>query len=174
MLEPFLGMIATFGFDWAPKGWVLCTGQLLPINQYQALFSLLGTQYGGNGTTNFALPDLRSRVPIGAGQGNGLPPYTQGTALGAERVTLNITNMSSHSHTIFAATETGDVALPTNAFPANTGDSDFGYNATPATTKAMNAAVTGTTGNGQPFNTMQPYLAVNYSIAVVGVFPSRN
>ena len=175
-MEPFLGMIALFGFDWAPKGWAQCNGQLLPISQNSALFSLLGTQYGGDGRMTFALPDLRGRAALSAGMGNGLSNYNQGQTIGTETTTLTIANLPSHAHAIAAASEPGDTASPQNAFMADTGAGDSEYKTAPsaASIKAMNAGMMSVTGGSQPFSIMQPYLAMNYCIALQGIFPSRN
>lgn len=176
MLDPFLGMIAIFGFNWAPRGWANCNGQLLAIAQNQALFALLGTQYGGNGTTTFALPDLRGRTPVGVGTGPGLRTYTQGETVGTSSVSISIGNMPAHNHPIMAASETGDSATPENAFWANTGSADREYKTAPSggTIVPMNSQMVGFSGGSQPFSIMQPYQTVNYCIALVGIFPSRS
>src|SRR5689334_21806331 len=121
MAEPFLGQICIFGFNFAPNGWAFCQGQLMPIAQNTALFSLLGTQYGGNGQTTFALPDLRGRVPLGFGQGPGLSPYTIGEQAGVEAVTLVQGQMPQHSHLVSANGNPGPEAGPINNFPAADG-----------------------------------------------------
>src|SRR3546814_1398233 len=118
-MEPFLGQIMMVGFNFAPRGWALCQGQLLPISQNQALFSLLGTTYGGDGRTTFALPDLRGRCAIGMGQGPGLANYTQGEMAGQENVTLISTQMPQHTHSLAASSTNGTVSDPTNAVIAN-------------------------------------------------------
>ena len=187
MANPFLAEIRLFAGNFPPKGWALCAGQLLPINQNQALFSLLGTSYGGNGQTNFALPDLRGRAPVGVGQGSGLQNYDIGQKTGAETATLAIAQMPSHTHTvgvgtlaIAAASTPGNQQSPENAVPAAEA---VGVTATYSTATpdiAMSpAALTGApavtaTGGGQPVSLMQPSLVVTYIIALVGIFPSRN
>lgn len=164
----YLGEIQMFAGNYAPKGWALCQGQLLPINQNQALFSLLGTTYGGNGTTTFALPDLRSRVPIHVSN-----EFNQGQVGGSENVTLTINNMPSHSHTVNAVNTTGNQNLPTGNLLADTLVLDPEYsNGTPNT--VMNSAMVGNSGGNQPMNNMQPYLVINYIICLQGIFPSRN
>lgn len=173
-MDPFLSMIVLFGCNFAPRGWAFCQGQLLPIAQNTALFSLLGTTYGGNGQTTFALPDLRGRVPIGFGQGPGLSSYALGQQGGAESVTLQITQMPAHTHAFMATAEAGDTADPTSAFPANTGALDKEYKQAPVNKVAMNTAAVETKGGSQPHINMQPYLAMNYCIALEGIFPSRN
>jgi microcystin-dependent protein len=173
MLEPFIAGIVIFAGNFAPRGWAFCNGQILSIAQNTALFSLIGTIYGGNGTTTFALPDLRGRIPIQPGQGPGLSNYTLGQMSGTETRTLLTTNMPAHSHTLNAVSEAGDASSPAGAFLANTGTLDKEYKAT-GTNVAMNTLAIGPTGGSQPFSIVQPYLCVNYIIALVGVFPSRN
>lgn len=170
MTEPFLGEIRMFGFNFAPVGWAQCNGQLLPINQNQALFALLGTQYGGNGTTNFALPDLRSRIALHEGQGPGLSNYVIGEVTGQETVTLQSTQLPAHSHTVQAGTD-ATTKDPTNAFP---GFASSGAAYTGTGGANMNAAMVGSTGGGQPFSVVQPLLVLNFCIALEGIFPSRN
>ena len=172
-MTPFLGMIVLFGFNFAPIGWAFCNGQLLPINQNQALFALLGTTYGGNGTVNFALPNLQGRVPIHFGQGAGLSSYLLGQAGGVESATLLINNMPAHNHTLNAVSDPGGTSVPAGAFHANTGALDPDYK-TSGTLVAMNTAAIANNGGNQPFSIIQPYLAGNYCIALQGVFPSRN
>ncbi|MBO9592056.1 MAG: phage tail protein [Niabella sp.] len=173
-MEPFLSMIVLFGCNFAPRGWAFCQGQILSIAQNTALFSLLGTTYGGNGQTTFALPDLRGRVPIGFGQGPGLSNYVLGQVGGTENVTLTINQIPAHTHALMATAEAGDTSDPTGAFPANTGALDKEYKQAPVNKIAMNAAAVETKGGSQPHTIMQPYLALNYCIALEGIFPSRN
>jgi microcystin-dependent protein len=167
MSTPFLGMIATFGFNFAPRGWAMCNGQILAIAQNTALFSLLGTTYGGNGQTTFALPDLRSRVPTHMGQGPGLSSYALGQTGGSESTTLTVNQMPAHTHTVEAAS-TFTSKNPSNRYPAGGG----AYGDTGDT--AMNTTVVGTTGGSQPHENLQPYLTLNTCIALQGIFPSRN
>lgn len=161
------------GFNFPPQGWALCNGQILSIAQNTALFSLLGTTYGGNGQTTFALPDLRSRVPIHPGQGAGLSSYTIGQLGGVESVTLLATQIPSHNHGVNCNTGGGTQASPASAYPAveSTGTS-LDYAA--ASNGAMNPAMIGNTGGSQPHTNIQPYLCVNFIIALQGIFPSRN
>jgi microcystin-dependent protein len=187
MADPFLAEIRLFAGNFAPKGWALCDGQLLPINQNQALFSILGTFYGGNGTTNFALPDLRGRVPVGVGQGPGLADYPLGQQTGTETATIAIGQMPPHTHAftpgslkIAAVSAPGNTQSPDNAFPAAEalGVTATYSTATPDITMAP-AALSGTPtvatiGGGQPVGIMQPYVVLTYIIALVGIFPSRN
>jgi microcystin-dependent protein len=176
MAEPFLGEIRIFGGNFAPNGWALCEGQLLSIAQNTALFSLLGTTYGGNGVNDFALPDLRGRVPVGFGQGPGLSSYAQGQTGGAENQTLTTQQMPAHSHAV-QATETPSTSDPKGAVPAHpliAATPASPYGAHPDGNTTMNSGMIGPTGGGQPVNVVQPYLAVNYIIALQGIYPSRN
>ena len=172
-VETFLGEIRMFAGNFAPTGWAFCQGQLLPIAQNQALFSLLGTTYGGDGRTSFALPDLRGRVPVGFGQGPGLSNREIGEKFGSELVTLNINQMPSHNHTVNAVTTEGNQNLPTNSLPANTKALDKEYSDANANT-TMKATMVNPTGGNQPFGVTQPSLGVNFIIALQGIYPSRN
>jgi len=171
--EPILGEIKMFAGNFAPTGWAFCQGQLLPIAQNTALFSLLGTTYGGNGTTTFALPDLRGRAPIGFGQGPGLSNKDLGQQFGTETVTLTTAQMPAHSHTVNAVTTEGNQNLPTNSLPANTKALDKEYSDAASNT-TMKSGMIGITGSSQPVNISQPSLGVNFIIALQGIFPSRN
>ncbi|WP_235856884.1 phage tail protein [Occultella glacieicola] len=168
-MEPFIGELRLFGFNYAPRGWALCDGSLMPINQNQALFSLLGTMYGGNGTSTFGLPDLRGRVPLGAGQTPGGSQYQQGQSGGTESVTLTVGQLPSHSHQVQGS------AQATGKSPANLvpGFSAAAAAYGPPDGTAMNATMVGMTGNGQPIPVVQPYQALVWCIAVEGIFPSR-
>jgi microcystin-dependent protein len=177
MSEPFIGEIIMFGGNFAPRGWAMCNGQLLSISQNTALFSILGTSFGGNGTTTFGLPDLRSRVPIHQGQGPGLSPYVLGQQGGPENVTLLQNNMPIHTHLANASTINADQPSPAGAIWASPVDSQggagTGYTKQAAnTTMAPNAI--GNAGGSVPFSIVQPYLAVTFIIALQGIFPSRN
>ncbi len=171
--EPLLAEIYIGGMNFAPKGYASCEGQLLAIASNQALFSLLGTTFGGDGRTTFALPDLRGRVPVGQGQGPGLSSRQLGEVSGVENVTLLTTNLPAHTHQLSAVSEAGDTAAPSGTFLANTGALDREYKST-GTPVPMNTAAIGATGGNQPHNNMQPYLVLNFYIAIVGIFPSRN
>lgn len=171
-MTPYLAMIVIFGFNFPPKGWAACNGQLLPINQNQALFALLGTFYGGNGIQTFALPDLRGRVPIS--MGNTGSQYQIGIPGGTENVTLTTAQMPAHNHLITGSADLGDTANPQNAFPANTGVDDREYKLAATNAVVMNSRVVNNTGGNQPFSVLQPYLALNFCIALQGIFPSRN
>lgn len=168
MSTPFLGEIRMFGFQFAPSGWALCNGQLLSIAQNNALFALLGTIYGGDGVSTFALPNLEGRVPIHQGQGNG-SAHTIGQPGGSETATLSIAQLPAHNHSVLAHKGAGKSTAPTNNVPAATNGDN--YNATGNV--AMNAAMIGQTGSGQPFGVVQPYLTVNFCIALQGIFPSQ-
>jgi len=165
MSEPFLSEIKIVSFNFAPKGWALCNGQLLPINQNQALFSLLGTTYGGDGRVNFALPDLRSRIPIHVGSG-----HTLGERGGEESHTVNISELPAHSHT-FSASD----ADPNQGTPAgNMWAKNAGAYSSAAPDSTMNPASISNTGGSQPHTNLQPYLVLNFIIALQGIFPSQN
>ena len=172
MSEQFIGEIRMFGFNFAPEGWALCDGQLLPISQNAALFSLLGTTYGGDGKTTFALPDLRSRVPIHQGQGTGLTSYTQGQAAGAETVTLTATQMPGHSHTVHASSSAAASNVPQGRALARSQSN--AYTAQPDGTTVMNAKVLANTGGSEPHPNIQPCLVVNFCIALTGIFPAQS
>lgn len=176
MTEVFLGQIITVGFNFAPKGFAFCAGQTLPIAQNQALFSLLGTTYGGNGQTTFQLPDLRSRTPVGFGQSvdGGWNPtaYQLGETGGVENVTLLTTQLPAHNH--------GLVGTSTNANSRGARDSLYGNCTIPLYADvggpqvALSQAVLGSSGGTQPHTNLQPYLAINFCIALSGIYPSRN
>lgn len=178
--EPFIGQIQMVGFNFAPRGWAFCDGQLLPISQNTALFSLLGTTYGGDGRTTFGLPDLRGRVAIHPGTGPGLSNYRWGQKGGSETNTLTVNNLPSHNHTATAtlhATDTrGNTSAPSdNIIAQKPRDNDFSTNPPDVTMSADSVSVTvGNTGNGQAVNNMPPYLGLYHCIALVGIFPSRN
>jgi microcystin-dependent protein len=164
--EPFLGQIHIFAFSSAPNGWAQCNGQFLPINQNQALFSLLGTMYGGNGQTTFALPNLRGRVPIHIGQG-----FTQGQAGGTEAHTITQNEMPAHTHQTLASTGGPTVSSPAGAsWASNTGFSPYGTTAD----LAMSPLAITNVGGSQPHENRSPFLTLNFCIALIGVFPSPN
>src|SRR5262245_16078213 len=165
MSQPFLGEIKIISWNFAPRGWAFCNGQLLPINQNQALFSILGTTYGGNGQTNFALPDLRGRVPIHVGNG-----MIQGQRAGAEAHTLISSEMPTHTHMLSAFSAAPNVGSPSGNEWASLAS---GYSSlTPNTTLAPSAITN--TGGSQPHTNMQPYIVLNFIIALQGVFPSQS
>jgi microcystin-dependent protein len=166
MANPFLSEIRIFSFSYAPQGWAMCNGQLLPINQNQPLFALLGTTYGGNGQTNFALPDLRDRVPIHFGNG-----HTLGERAGEAAHTLTISELPTHLHQAQAATADADAAIPS----ATTMLAGFNNGYTnPASLVALQPSTISNVGGSQPHQNEQPYLTVNFCIALIGIFPSPN
>jgi microcystin-dependent protein len=173
-IDPFLGQIMFAGFNFAPRGWAECNGQLLSIAQNTALFALLGTQYGGNGQTTFALPDMRGRMLIHAGQGPGLTPREQGEASGQEQVTLNQAQMPVHTHPLVGASTEASSSSPAGNLPATKARVTL-YTSGPAPADSpMSPLAIGTAGNSVPHDNMPPYLTVRCFIALVGVFPSRN
>jgi microcystin-dependent protein len=173
MSEPFLGELRLVPYNFAPAGWAFANGQVLPISQNTALFSLLGTTYGGNGTTTFQLPDLRGRVPISSGAGPGLSSYTIGETLGVESVTLTVTQMPSHSHLVNASGNKENKASPIGNYPASDATGITAEYST-ASTGEMNASMIATTGGGEPHENRQPGLVLNWIIALQGIFPARN
>jgi microcystin-dependent protein len=165
---PFLGQILLVAFSFPPKNWANCSGQMLPIAQNQALFALLGTTYGGNGVTTFALPDLQGRVPLHA---DGSTIYL-GTKSGEETHTLTASEMPAHTHAVNASSSVGTAVSPLNAFPAKNGEASHLYGNNAGT--ALSPSAVGTIGAGQPHENRKPYLAMHYIIALTGVFPSQN
>ena len=167
MAEPFLSEIRLYSFSFAPKGWALCNGQFLPINQNQALFALLGTTFGGNGQTTFALPDLRARVPLHEGAG-----FTMGQSGGEQSHTITQNEMPAHSHPIVGTAETNGSIIPTNqSVLANSAPTEMygkAYNV------ALHPNTISSVGGSQPHNNMQPYLVISFCIALQGIFPSQN
>jgi microcystin-dependent protein len=159
-----------FSFSFAPRGWAFCNGQLLPINQNQALFSILGTMYGGNGQTNFALPDFRGRIPMHVGQGQGLSPYVQGQVGGVENVTLTTAAMPGHVHTAQGFNGQSNLGPTTNNTWANQAANPYKATAD----ASMNPATITPNSGGQPHPNLAPYLVLNFCIAIQGIFPSRN
>jgi microcystin-dependent protein len=174
MAEPFLGEIRMVGFNFAPQGWALCNGQLLSISQNTALFSLLGTTYGGNGQNTFALPDLQGRVPIHQGQGPGLSPYTIGQMGGEEAHTLIQSEMPQHNHSARAHAGAGNSNVANgNVWSKDAGVSSATYSS--ATQDGlMSPTAISTTGGSQPHNNLQPFLTINFIIAMQGIYPSRS
>ena len=182
MTAPYIGEIRIFAFNFAPRGWAFAMGQILPIQQNTALFSILGTTYGGNGTTTFALPNMIGYAPVGQGTGPGLSPYSLGEVTGATTETLLSTEMPNHNHGLTFASpnpsnQTQSVGTPaSNAFLSASGPG-FAYTAppiTPSTLVNFAPTVIGFNGGNQPHENRQPYLALNYCVALQGVFPPRN
>jgi microcystin-dependent protein len=166
--DPFIAEIRIMAFNFAPSGWAQCNGQILPINQNQALFSILGTTYGGNGQTTFALPDLRGRVPVYPHSN-----FSLGGARGEEAHTLALSEITSHTHALVGSSASGTSNSPVGTVlassPGNVYTSPGGGGAT-----TLTPATIGTTGGGQPHENRQPYLTLNFCIALVGIYPSRN
>ncbi|TGD78049.1 phage tail protein [Hymenobacter wooponensis] len=173
-MEPFVGEIMLFAGNFAPKGYLLCQGQLLNISQNTALFSILGTTYGGNGQTNFALPDLRGRFPMQQGQGPGLSYHSQGEMAGTETVTLLNSQMPAHNHQLNASTAAGNSDSPSGNVLANNGRGGPQFTSAGTTNTPMNPQSVGVAGGNQPHENMPPYLALNFCIAVDGIYPSRD
>ena len=166
MAEPFLTEIRIMSFNYPPKGWALCNGQLLPINQNQAMFALLGTTYGGDGRVNFALPNLQGRTPIHVGS-----THTLGEAGGEQAHTLSAAELPAHTHALQASASAGDAAAPTNKVPAASPSALYRPQGALAQTARRTVAQA---GGGQPHLNMQPFLALNFCIALQGIFPSPN
>jgi microcystin-dependent protein len=180
MTNPYLGEIRMFAGNFAPQGWAFCDGQLLSVAQNQALFSLLGTTYGGDGRQSFGLPDLRGRLPLHPGQGPGLSDYRLGQRGGAESVALSDAEMPAHSHTaqvqVHVSSQPGQVADPSGAFLADSGTTNtYATSSDSATLNQGAVQVTNSNaGSGQPHTNMQPYACVNFIIALVGEYPQRS
>lgn len=173
-MEPFIAQIMMFGGNFAPRGWALCDGQLLSINSYSALFSLLGTTYGGDGRSTFGLPDLRGRVPVHPGTGPGLSPYTLGQSGGVESVTLTENQLPSHRHTLWVD---NDLPSPQGSPPATMSGMTLAREAyvnsnSPDT--QLHTEMMGFAGGGQAVGNLQPFLTVNFIIALQGIYPSRS
>ncbi|MCX7554488.1 tail fiber protein [Marinicella sp. S1101] len=166
MSEPFLAEIRMVGFNFAPRGWAFCDGQILPINQNQSLYSLLGTVYGGDGRTSFALPDIRGRAPVHVG-----PGYSQGSKSGEETHTLNTSEMPQHQHNLTGSSDDAVEAEGAGNYLAQSPDENYSNTTANA---ALGAASMSNAGGGQAHENMQPFIAVNYCIALQGLFPSRN
>lgn len=169
--EPFIGELALFGFNFAPMGWAQCQGQLLAIASNTALFSLLGTTYGGNGVTTFGLPDLRGRVPMGVGQGSGLTNRTLGETGGAESRALGVSEMPSHTHGVYVSNALGTADSPEGAFPARNPAGIPSFGATGAVLGG--AGQIAWSGGGLPHGNVPPYQVLNWCIATQGIFPTR-
>jgi microcystin-dependent protein len=173
MAQAFLGEIRMFGGNFAPEGWAFCNGQILSISQNTALFSLLGTTYGGNGTSTFALPNLQGSVAIHQGSGGG-SSYVLGQTGGSPTSILNTNNLPSHNHGINCVASGGNQPSPVGALPAIESTGTSSNYSTAAATGQMSSGVGGFTGSGTPFATMPAFLAVSFIIALQGIFPSRN
>jgi microcystin-dependent protein len=179
MTNPFVGEIRCFGFNFAPVGWALCDGQLLSISQNTALFSLLGTQFGGNGTTNFALPNLQGNVPTHQGTGPNGISTVMGDVQGSSTVTLTSNQIPIHNHAIVSQVvapggAAEHAATPSSGASIGTTNPDGLYKTTPTINAMFSASAIGITGGSQPHDNMQPYLTLNFCIALTGVFPARS
>ncbi|HTZ06811.1 MAG TPA: tail fiber protein [Gaiellaceae bacterium] len=170
--QPYIGDIALVGFNFAPVGWAFCNGALMPISENEALFNLIGTTFGGDGQSTFALPDLRSRVPVHTGTGNGLSPVVIGEMYGVESVTLTVQQLAAHAHTFAPGASSGEPTTnrPDNAYPSSNGY----YSSSPTTGVTMPAPTAANSGGSQPHSNIQPVLALNFIIALFGVFPTQN
>ena len=171
MSEPFVGEIRMFAGHFAPRGWALCDGRLLAVVQNEALFSLLGTTFGGDGRTTFGLPELRGRLPVHVGQGPGLSSRSWGEKAGNERIQLTASQFPTHSHALRASTGASNAKDPSGAVPAETGTPAYG---SPGQLVGMDPRSTGPAGTGPVFhNNVQPFLTVHFIIALAGIYPSR-
>ncbi len=170
MGTPYLSEVRIFSFNFAPKGWALCNGQLLPINQNQALFALIGTYYGGNGTTNFQLPNLQGRMAVHKGTDSAGNSYDIGQTGGVDSVTLTTAEIPAHTHQASAVSNTANLAAPANNSWAASVDEPYG----PSPGVAMNAASVSSTGGGQAHTNIAPCLTLNFCIALQGIFPTQN
>lgn len=171
-MDPFLGEVRMFAGTYAPMGWEFCNGQLLNISQYDSLFALIGTTYGGDGVSTFALPDLRGRTPIHMGQGPNLSPRNLGDSLGRESVLLTAAQMPTHYHSVHASSKAGVQAVPNGSvWAVVTGENRYTQ---AAPTVSMSPNATTPAGGGQPHDNMMPFQAVSFIIATEGVFPSRD
>ncbi|MBS1492554.1 MAG: phage tail protein [Bacteroidetes bacterium] len=168
--DPYIGEIGLCAFPFAPNGWMLCNGQTLNIADYDTLFTLLGTTFGGNGTTTFNLPDLRGRIPVHQGQGPGLSNYIFGDTTGVETVTLNSTQIPPHNHTLAAYAGTGSNTDPSAGYISQYAEGVKSFGSSSNTT--MNSAAVSSIGGNQAHTNMQPYLTMNYCIALYGIFPA--
>jgi microcystin-dependent protein len=174
MADPFVAEIRIFPFNFAPRGWAWCDGQLMPLSQNTALFSLLGTTYGGNGQSNFALPDLQGRVPMHPGQGPGLSLHDLGETGGSETVTLLESEIPSHTHTLRAdAADPADVQAPSAAVVLARSSGGNAYQSSAAGLVSMAPEMLASAGGDQPHNNLQPYLTFHFNIALQGVYPPR-
>ncbi|MDN3524518.1 tail fiber protein [Halomonas sabkhae] len=181
-MDPFIGEVKMLGFDWAPRDWALCNGALIQIMQNQALFSLLGASFGGDGRTTFALPDLQGRMPRGQGQGGGHRYVNFGERAGQETHTLLTSEMPMHTHTaaVEATPDAANEDTPDEGDYLASGKVNFNdpvrsyYRGTPSSTVELSGGQTSSAGGSQPFSTMNPYLALNFSIALQGIYPSRS
>lgn len=174
MSEPFIGEIKMFAGNFAIRGWALCDGQLLTVSQNEALFSLLGTTYGGDGRTTFGLPDMRGRIPIHAGNGPGLTPRSIGAKFGTEHETVTANQLPNHTHTLQANTQAGAQGDAAGGTPSQSTVGVYLQSPNPASIRPLKDASIAQVGGGQQHDNMMPYLCINFIIALTGIFPSRN
>lgn len=175
MSEPFIGQVIAVGFSFAPEGWLLCNGQLVSISEYEVLYDLIGTTYGGNGTTNFAVPDLRSRTPACMGTGAGLSTYVLGQMAGTENVTLMPGQIGQHSHPLLTSSQPGSTNTPAaSVVLGQGGQAAVHVYSAAATNTTLNSASIGSSGGNIPHENRQPFQVVNFIIAAYGIFPSRS
>lgn len=173
--EPYVGQISMFAGNFAPRGWAFCNGQLMSVMQYQALFAILGTTYGGDGITTFALPNLQNRVPVGRGTGVDGITKVLGQVGGSTNTTILISNMPAHNHRLIGTTNVGNSNVPKNALHADTSVLDKEYTTDTSGPKVdMDPSAIGISGGSQPINNEQPFVVINYIIAIDGVFPPRD
>ena len=173
MSEPFVGEIRMFAGNFAPRGWAFCDGQLLAVSQNDALFSLLGTVYGGDGRTTFGLPDVRGRLPVHAGAGPGLSPRQLGAKLGTETETVTVNQLPSHKHNMQGNNATGNSTNPTGYFAKDAAGSNLYATALSSTQTSMNTNMVTNTGGSRSHSNLMPYLCIHFIIALVGIYPSR-
>lgn len=176
MADPFLGEVKMFGANFAPRNWAFCNGQLVAVAQQDALFSLLGTNYGGDGFTTFAYPDMRGRIPVKYGQGNGLSRYRLGQKNGLENVTLTAMNLPNHSHQLLSSTEPGTTQSPENSvFAPSPSNENIYYSGTPTQPPQMLAEqAVQASGHSAEHSNMMPYTCINFIISLAGIYPSRS
>ncbi|MDD9945570.1 MAG: tail fiber protein [Myxococcales bacterium] len=174
MSDPFVGEVRMFGGNFAPRGWAFCDGQLLAVSQNDALFSLLGTLYGGDGRTTFGLPDMRGRLPVHAGDGPGLQPINMGQKAGVEKVTLQVSQLPSHRHTMRASNDVADESTPSSAVVPAQVDTVQLYRAETSPNATFATRAVADAGGSQPHSNLQPFLCVHFIIALLGVYPSRH
>jgi microcystin-dependent protein len=175
MGQPFVGQVIAVGFNFVPQGWLACDGSTVPISNYDVLYALIGTTYGGNGTTTFGLPDLRGRSPVNAGQGPGLSNYILGQVAGTESINLTGNQIGAHSHPLLASSKLGTLSTPASntAIAQPTGDSLSLFGVAPGNTTLSSNAI-GASGSSLPHENRQPFLTINYIISYAGVFPSQS
>jgi microcystin-dependent protein len=174
MAQPYIGEIRLFAGNFAPAGWTFCQGQLLPISENDALFTLIGTTYGGDGQATFALPDLRGRVPIHQGQGSGVSSRILGEAGGVEQVTLTVNQIPAHSHPLVGSTQVASTATPQGSVPAQDNIVGVDFYIEDNATANMAPAAIGSVGGSQPHTNFQPYICINYIISLFGIYPQPN